>query len=1677
MATTTALVSFDGDDELQQLSDVLAVLPRPNEVQPEGLRQLLDARIEDLKTLLDHPPKNDQSRKKLQEGKLTIAEKDYSINEVFQQEAIQLADDFNMDELLAAHLLMRGQEQSEALDRTPLQAARFLYHSRRKCILDSIRLILAYLVDDKTANDTRNLLASAAEKLVAPVNGVSFMDRCISAMVTVKLSVQQLRDKEKHAQTLRIPLDPANKEDLDLQIRMLRNQHEALAIIIYYLVKYRRVGVADFRRLIDVLKGLDRYDVFTAHYILPLFASISALCGTESPLQFEGTIQLHKEILKNYTESPWLLRYCQAAMLAWWLSEFNGLCNDPPPGNAPSKASLDYYADIHNPAKTALKDGALEFLMGLAADLGPAPRLNSAKEDLHKFLQARVPPLEDVVLLLSEFRALLMSQLELFIDGFIANMATLLQAMKTVEEEDDIMNLRTYDYELERFFLIVHYVYDGRIDAGITFWSDPESNLYGFLVWAAKNQTPFMVATFCYMLASLAQGNECAESAHKFLNDEGMLGANRNRRGESLNWAFIFKHVRVYLSELEKRKQALVPNQTYRAPPPPVEAVEPAPHLSMELDGMLRLTSQIVTDCPQAREWLKGNAEFSLLVALFDLLGLQASTQLWDSIFSTITALLTDKDEAFRDKVWHSLDPWAMGSHPPSTQMPLGASTAVAGPFSQTATDNFDLIIQAVHPAEAFVRLLARLVEPHAEVADLKDTVPFPENLGSSNRTTGMEPYVDFVLGTIFPNTTTKNLPRDLSPITDREETVSEKLSRVQYRRFRPALQLSCLQFIHVCLASFNDDLLEMAHKGITVDSGMHTSSLLTYAKLHPFGRVMEHLLTEKCLNVLFEILQLGVEDLSESIEPPISVVDTVLFAIQILDLAIVMQPTYLRVVRPFVKQEVGVRRKAITGNTFEKLEKAVNYRLDVVVDLGVFVGASRQEIVLASITLLEKFCISPEFMNGETVYGRKPHINRALAAIDQSSESKRIIFNFIHLWEYPDEFEAFPLKMPILRFLDSILASQPDSYTLAHLLLGFGYDPVGGISLSTAPGGVGSGVSLLHCILYAALETTEYANDQGQLTYVPAYTALKHACFSVLSRLWSSPLTSGDVMYVLRMNKFFLGGFSTENSIKPTTLWGTHPSRCRIEPTPEFFSEGAFAFVNFLSRRSKLFEYTALEIRQLNRQGASTSVQRCLSTLLGNTIAESGSQTDNVHILDLLDFLEFVFPGRTRQPQVQWLKDGNLLTFQEEDPSGVALFDLDKIVEFLQIRINALLKSGVVSPEQKPALEEEAEVVRAHLFCENQLRRCRHARLQCLRSWATLVRMMLEDCDIERMSKTAFILQALQAVLTKLEIFSVDDVEAAEVLSEFAHSLISHISFDTSTFGYSRGSDLANDRLYQLFRVSLRCIQSPAATPKLREDFYSIALRYLLGMAVVYEHARINKRHNIQTIRASGEKLLEVICNDAYSGEGTCKIVSLLLLEALAAVAEEEGSVYVVDALTRKNFLVVLVDSIKNIGDDLWRASSEEIPTVMKAFEAATGFLLRVAQTRSGAGQVINAGLFQALRDCQLFKADPDLGIDFPDPQKLQKYYELLLDIMRVVVACIVSRGAQNRQVIEAAKIFVRENWNLGLTIFKRNANINGKAQDAVGDVKELTKLFVLLYTLTGVLEDVSFKSLHLLA
>jgi nuclear pore complex protein Nup205 len=52
------------------------------------------------------------------------------------------------------------------------------------------------------------------------------------------------------------------------------------------------------------------------------------------------------------------------------------------------------------------------------------------------------------------------------------------------------------------------------------------------------------------------------------------------------------------------------------------------------------------------------------------------------------------------------------------------------------------------------------------------------------------------------------------------------------------------------------------------------------------------------------------------------------------------------------------------------------------------------------------------------------------------------------------------------------------------------------------------------------------------------------------------------------------------------------------------------------------------------------------------------------------------------------------------------------------------------------------------------------------------------------------------------------------------------------------------------------------------------------------------------------------------------------------------------------------------------------DVPLLLSYYDSKLSLLLTVSYSRAGANHVLNAGLFEAVRDSGLFSIDPDLGL-----------------------------------------------------------------------------------------------------
>ena len=91
----------------------------------------------------------------------------------------------------------------------------------------------------------------------------------------------------------------------------------------------------------------------------------------------------------------------------------------------------------------------------------------------------------------------------------------------------------------------------------------------------------------------------------------------------------------------------------------------------------------------------------------------------------------------------------------------------------------------------------------------------------------------------------------------------------------------------------------------------------------------------------------------------------------------------------------------------------------------------------------------------------------------------------------------------------------------------------------------------------------------------------------------------------------------------------------------------------------------------------------------------------------------------------------------------------------------------------------------------------------------------------------------------------------------------------------------------------------------------------------------------------------------------------------------------------------------------------------------------------------------------------------EIDNPEALDKYYNLLLSVARVITSVVLSRGPQNEQTLDQARSFLVENRALVVAMFKRQAKVGAVTFESMGiGVEELVELFVLLITITGFLD-----------
>ena len=1153
--------------------------------------------------------------------------------------------------------------------------------------------------------------------------------------------------------------------------------------------------------------------------------------------------------------------------------------------------------------ETALKDGAFDFILSLSADVKPTDWYDPARHGLRQYLQRKAPFLiSDSVPFSDVFQEVLMELLETFVESFITNLPDALRKLRQDEDEQrQVSPSHEHDPDLEKFVVIISYAYDGRPKAALEgFWDAPDGALIGFVHWTSRRASTPLVSAFCEMLQAISADDECATAAHHFLLDEGAQPSGKIRRTTSLTWTQIFKELTYYSSRI-RDVPALTQGQTYRPGKPQADPFELEPEVPIMLECYLRLITRLCSESTEARTFLAQHQSFHITELLFQLASSAIPSRLRACAFTTLRSLLTQKTKEAGEYLWAALDVWISGGYSPGSAMPKASSSSS---MTTTATSMGGILkglTSGFEEPNAFVKLLHALVAPYHDDTGLSDDLPFPENLGISTRQPGIDPYIDFVLGQIFG-------PR----ASEDDEPIQQRL-----------LQLSCLDFIATCLDTFNEDLVIFASQSnIVVDAAIRASSLQSYVLLHPFSRVMEWMFNDKVMTALFATVHQDPADVARA-EPDSPLILCLLRGIHVINSILELQPTYLDIMRPLIKSIPNYRRTSISNAAFGSFEDGVMNHLVIFSDLGRYCGSGHSELVLSSLKLLEKLSTSPKLSpSPSSGPGRGTDKNKALAALDDDAET---ISKFLRSeLESPldinlggDSLPTYIIKVQILDFLNACLRAAPGQPTIAHLLLGFRCDKN---SLSTAAdGSFARSVSLFHAVLNMVLNMPMSQDGLDNSLWL---VTLNYKALQVLKQLWSSPISSLLTMTEMQAHDAFSLLFVKETIVEPEILW----EGLNVADPAFTWSPSATCLSDFLGRRSLVLQYLSAQLRQVARSHSPSLKERMFETLLGSTTTGDGEKFEHFTIFDMFDFMENEFAPPPKPPQLTWFKDVDIHACLEEYDDLSSVYDLTKAEELLLLRRAELVHSKRLENEQDKAIvDNEAQGLLQLMAQDNQIKVLNTCRVKVLQSWVQLTLLMIESGDFDSTARTSFVLRCLQTIMPRTESGLDAGLEAME-LARLAKALIFSLDFGSDSFRQGDIGDLVSDRLFHLFQVSLRAIITLGAKVELKAMYYDISYRYLAGMSDVTGISGVHRRHNIQTIKAAGERFIEVVCDDAHAGEPTCRITALLVLGALVKLGRQENSKYMIESLARLNFVGILVDSIQHISNDLQETSVEGI-------------------------------------------------------------------------------------------------------------------------------------------------------
>ncbi|EFN72935.1 Nuclear pore complex protein Nup205 [Camponotus floridanus] len=1084
--------------------------------------------------------------------------------------------------------------------------------------------------------------------------------------------------------------------------------------------------------------------------------------------------------------------------------------------------------------------------------------------------------------------------------------------------------------------------------------------LFKFVRLAGEILPAGLFVSYMKMIASLASSPQAARYAFNFFKPNGSSGS------ATICWDHFFNSLSRYYYNL---RQELPPSQdtVYR------QRCHPKGIMPQEVKGLeavLLVVQVIAKNDEMSRVAICDHPSWKILQSLIGLVSCAMPIPLKGVLVRTLAALARSPESS--SSVWQSLEAAQILSTIPTTSsyQPRGVQTELEEIESRN---------------EEYPLTRAML-----ELLDVLTDFPIPRLLGVGQRNPGFDPYLYFIINTVFLRFHTRSY-----------KNPAEKWKIAE----------TCLKIFSKFIKQYEPTVEDFVGCKVELQGGETT--LVNSA---PGYHLMTQLhTTSELLNVILFILNEGCNhfDTYNNFSGKKYLENCSFYCLEILERGLKTQNSYMaqltaipsnKIMTGLSRLLLGVNPRTGKPDHMINIVKYVSYNSwlpkQAFVAVGVIHGVTNEPG--ADSELLSTFTatsvLATNIRHGFVECLDADNLILEDGDLETASSDQR-------------QLQAGNCKERILLLMmHSITRPAPN---LAHYLLGFDITKDIRKTVIQQPGILGFPRTCLHSILGILEQSLDYGRDK-----------ITEACYCYLHILTANSKTSVPVLRFLRTT-------SNQDFVQ------RHLSKLPFQGPNKSTELGCMSW---------LLKIAAIELRVAGGSLQTSLIQRLVGSFNQDKDQIVPSQKLLMDLLHYIDFQLYLEPAKCWEffdPSQIEMVLGKCST-PVALMGGPRLIDIRKLHSLITEELTVTQSSATAT--QRKLMQQEVKSILAHALKKNQTKVLSYATVKFVEGWCQTTEILFSVATNQQLPVTQ-----RQNLLLNLSHDLLQKMTTCEALSEIKTLVSGTVlmllvnlrnSFVIQSDNELLPSSPSNTTMMKIIlnHILQWIINAGASSQKVMTHLYAALLNFLsiVGLEKSTEHVstidsmyisqldsslnrlipvqeRSQRYATIQVINSFGNQLMDIVCHNCSGGHDVCKMLALSCLDKILELDYDNAwMIY----LASRGYLKHMIDSLLE-SDNLLRCMLQPEPQTLRPlylYEAKIAIFCRMASTRLGAESLLENKVLFCMSSMCVFDQHPDVHIGFEGgdysfiPSVGQRYQQIFLPALYLCDALFTTLGTENQ-------------------------------------------------------------------